>query len=68
MGKNMRSPKKEGLCRRCNQRRAIAFRWRERPGTKAVVKLVKDKDHDMCPQCFRELNNSLRAHDMKEDE
>lgn len=68
MGNKKKVSKEDGICRMCNHRRAIAFRWRKRPGMKAIAKLVKDKDHDLCLQCFREMNNSLRAHDMKEED
>ena len=61
----LKASKEDGICRMCNDRRALAFRRPKRFGMKTIIKLVKDRDHDMCLQCFRKMNNSLRVHDMK---
>lgn len=48
----MKRPRKDGLCVRCNKRPALF---------KRLGKVKRDKDHNLCLQCFRSVDESNRA-------
>jgi hypothetical protein len=48
----MKRPRKDGLCTICHERPALFKR-------RGVVK--RDRDHNVCLQCFRSLDNRNRA-------